>query len=63
MLDRKERAFGLDYSLHPSLFKVKANCTRGKRLVDNVGKGFGHLNSIFCLLSRDKVNSMANIGG
>jgi hypothetical protein len=51
MLGRKERAFGLDYSLHPSIFEVTADCGGGKRLVDNIGKCFGHLNSIFCLLS------------
>ena len=63
MFGRKKGAFGLDHSLQTSLFKLRTNCAGGERLVDNVGEGFGNLNSIFCLLSGEKVDSMADIGG
>jgi hypothetical protein len=63
MLSRKERVFGLDYCLHPSFFEVKADCARRKRLVDNIAEGFGHLNSIFCLVGGDKMDGMVDIRG
>jgi len=31
-------------------------------LIDDVGESFGHLDSIFCLVRRDKMDSMADIG-
>ena len=55
--------FGLHHSLHTSLFKVKTNCAGGERLIDDVGEGFGDLDSIFCPLSGDEVDGMADIGG
>ena len=54
--------FGLDYSLQPSLFQVVANGIRVEKLVDDVGKLLGHLNSILCFMSRDEINSMMNVG-
>ena len=45
------------------LFKVKMNCARGERLINNVCEGFGNLNSIFWLLTEEEMDSMVNIGG
>ena len=50
MLGREKRAFLLDYSFETSLFQVLADSIGVKRLVDNVGVGFGNLNSIFSLV-------------
>jgi hypothetical protein len=63
MSGRKKGAFGLDHSLHTSFFKVGTNCAGGEGLIDDVGKEFGNLNSIFCLLSGEEVDSIADIGG
>ena len=60
---REKRAFGLHHSLHTSLFKVKMNCAGGERLIDDVGEGFGDLDSIFCPLSEDEMDGMMDIGG
>ena len=35
----------------------------GERLIDDIGEGFGDLNSIFCPLSGDEMDGMADIGG
>ena len=63
MSGREKRVFGLHHSLHTSLFKVKTNCAGGERLIDDVGEGFGDLDSIFCPLSGDEVDGMADIRG
>ena len=39
------------------------NCAGGERLIDDVGEGFGDLDSIFCPLSGDEMDGMADIGG
>ena len=61
ILDREKRAFFLDHSLHPSLYEMEANNAWGEGLVDDISEGLGHL-AIFCPLSCDKMNSIANIG-
>jgi hypothetical protein len=61
MLGREDRLFSLDYSLHISFFQMLVNSVGIKRLVDDIGEGLGHLNSIFCLVSRDKMDGMADI--
>jgi hypothetical protein len=61
MLSREKGAFNLNYSLYASFFYVEANWTKGGRLVDDIAEGFGHLNSIFCLPSGDKVNGISGI--
>ena len=63
MSAREKRVFGLDHSLHTSFFEVKMNCARGERLIDDVGEGFGNLDSIFCPLSGDEVGGMTDVGG
>ena len=63
MFGKEKRVFGLDHSLHTSLFKVKTNCAGGERLIDDVGEGFGELDSIFSFLSGDEVDGMVDIGG
>jgi hypothetical protein len=63
MLGRKERAFGLDYCLHPSFFEMKVNCAGREGLVDNIAESIGDLDSIFCLMSGDKMDGMADIRG
>ena len=63
MSGKEKEAFGFNHSLYMSFFKVRTNCARGERLIDNVGEGFGNLNSIFCLLIGEKMDSMVNIGG
>ena len=63
MFGKEKGAFGLYHSLHMSFFKVKINCARGERLINNVGEGFGNLNSIFCLLTEEEMDGMVNIGG
>ena len=62
MLGREKRVFLLDHSLHPNLFEMKVNCAWGEGLVDDISEGFGHLDCIFCPLSCDEMDSMANIG-
>ena len=62
MPSRVYRAFSLDHSLHTGLFQVLADSVWVERLVDDIGEGFGHLDSIFCFGSRDEVDGMANIG-
>ena len=63
MFSKKKGAFGVYHSLYMSFFKVRTNCARGERLIDNVGEGFGNLNSIFCLLTKEEMDGMVNIGG
>ena len=63
MSGREKRVFGLDHSLHTSIFQVKVNCTSREGLVGDVGKCFGYLNSIFSFSRGDQVLSMANVGG
>ena len=46
-----------------SLFKLRTNCARGERLINNVGEVFGNLNSIFCPLTEEEMDIMANIEG
>ena len=63
MSGKEKGAFGLYHSLHMSFFKVRMNCARGERLINNVCEGFGNLNSIFWLLTEEEMDSMMNIGG
>ena len=49
MFGKEKGAFGLYDSLHLSFFKVRTNCARGERLINNVGEVFGNLNSISVL--------------
>ena len=63
MSDREERVFGLDHSLHASFFEVKMSGAGGERLVDDIGEGFGDLDSIFCPLSGDEMDGMVDIRG
>ena len=63
MSGREKRAFGLDHSLHTSFFVVKTNCAGGERLIDDVGEGFGNLDSIFCPSSGDEADGTMDIGG
>ena len=60
---RNERAFGLDHSLHASFFEVKTSGAGGERLIDDIEEGFGDLDRIFCPLSGDEVDGMADIEG
>jgi hypothetical protein len=41
---------------------VTANCVRMESLIGDGGEGFGHLDSIFCLVTGDETDSMADIG-
>ena len=34
----------------------------GERLIDDIGGGFGDLDNMFCPLSGDKMDGMADIG-
>ena len=63
MFGREERVFGLDHSLHASFFEVKTSGAGGERLIDDIGEGFGDLDSIFCPLSGDEMDGMVDIGG
>ena len=63
MSGREERAFGLDHSLHTSFFEAKTSGAGGERLIDDIGEGFGDLGSIFCPLSEDKMDDVADIEG
>ena len=63
MFGREERVFGLDHSLHASFFEVKTSGAGGERLIDDIEEGFGDLDSIFCPLSGDEMNGMADIRG
>ena len=63
MSSKKKGAFGVYHSLYISFFKVRMNCARGERLIDNVGEGFGNLNSIFCLLTEEEMDGTVNIRG
>ena len=63
MSGKEKGAFGFNHSLYMSFFKVRTNCARGERLIDNVGEIFGNLNSIFCLQTGENMDSMVNIGG
>ena len=61
MSGREKRVFGLDHSLHASFFEVKTSGAEGERLIDDIGEGFGDLDSIFCHLSEDKMDGMVDI--
>src|SRR6201996_2016661 len=63
MSGREEWMFGLDHSLHASFFEVKTSGSWGEGLIDNTEEGFGDLDSIFCPLSGDEMDGMADIGG
>jgi hypothetical protein len=54
--------FGLDYRFHTNLFQVTVNHIRMESLIGDGGESFGHLDSIFCLVTGDPMDSMANIG-
>ena len=58
---RDERAFGLDHSLHASFFEVKTSGAGGARLIDDIGEGFGDLDSIFGPLSGDEMDGMVDV--
>ena len=58
----ENRVFGLDHSLHTRLFQVLADSIGRERLVDDIGKGFGHLDSSFSPAGRDEMLSMVNVG-
>ena len=60
MPGRKKGAFYLDHSLHTSFLQVDHIGREG--LVDNVGEGFGHLDSIFSFARGDEMLSMLDIG-
>ena len=47
MSSRKKRAFELHHGLHTSFLQVEMDGIGGGRLVDDIVKGFGHLNSAF----------------
>ena len=38
------------------------NCIRMESLIGDGGESFGHLDSNFCLVTRDEMDSMVNIG-
>ena len=61
MSGREERAFGLDHNLHASFFEVKTSGAGGERLIDDIGEGFGDLNSIFCPLSGEEMDGMCYV--
>ena len=63
MSGREKDTFGLDHSLHASFFEVRTNDAGRERLIDDIGKGFGDLDSIFCPLSGDEMDGMADTGG
>ena len=46
MSGREKGVFGLDHSLHTSLFKVKVNSIGREGLVSDGSECSGHLNSI-----------------
>ena len=62
MFGSENRAFGLDHSLHTSFFQVLVDSIGREGLVDDIGKGFGHLDSSFSPASRDEMLSMADVG-
>ncbi|KAF8553387.1 hypothetical protein OG21DRAFT_1250651 [Imleria badia] len=62
MSGRENRVFGLDHSLHTRFLQVKTNCVGRERLVDDIGKLFGHLNSIFSSSRGDEMLGMSNVG-
>ncbi|KIJ10139.1 hypothetical protein PAXINDRAFT_86532 [Paxillus involutus ATCC 200175] len=57
----EKRAFFLHYSLHSRFFEVMAYCLKGDRMILDVLKCFGHLDSIFNLPSTDRLNDMVHI--
>ena len=59
---RKKGTFGLDYSFHTRLFQVSANSTGRERLICDIDKCFGSLDSIFSLSRDNKILSMSNVG-
>lgn len=61
MVDKKKRMFDPNYSLHLNFFEIEANCAQGEWLIDDIFEGLGYLNYIFCPLSCDKMDGMANI--
>ena len=63
MSGKEKGTFGLYHSLYITFFKMRTNCARGERLINNVGEVFGNLNSIFYPLTEEEMDGMANIGG
>ena len=59
---RKKGMFELDYSFHTRLFQVSANSMGRERLICDIDKWFGNLDSIFSLSRGNKMLSMSNIG-
>jgi hypothetical protein len=56
-------SFLLDYSLYAMLSEIAASCLRGERLVGDVLKRFGDLNSILDLSRANKTLGIADIRG
>ena len=63
MSGKEKGAFGHYHSLYISFFKVRMNCARGEKVINNVGERFSNLNSIFCLLTEEEMDSIVNIRG
>ena len=40
---------------------MKVDCAGGEGFIDDVGKSFGHLDCIPCLLRGNKMNGISNI--
>ena len=57
MPGRKEGVFWLDHSLHTSFLQVEVDHIGREGLVDNIGEGFGHLDSIFSFARGDEMLS------
>ena len=62
MSSRKNGVFGLDHSLHTRFLQVKTNCIGREGLVDDIGKCFGHLDSIFSSARGDEMLGMMDVG-
>jgi hypothetical protein len=60
---REKKAFKLNYSLYISFFEVKVDYTMEERVIDYISKSFNNLDSIFCPLSEDETDSIANVRG
>jgi hypothetical protein len=59
----KKQPFLLYYSFYPSLLQLSSNGLGRERLVDNVSKCSGDLNSSFNLSRGNKINSILNVRG
>ena len=60
MFGSENRAFELDHSLYTSFFQVLVDSIGREGLVDDIGKGFGHLDRSFSPASRDEMLSMVD---